>query len=95
MARNPPITGATEIRDLRLRLQLSQPQFANLLGVSAETYRTWDSGRRAVPLAWLDKPENWRQPTTRVGSGLCRNSRLNSASTFAPCETRPELGASK
>jgi len=37
-----------------LQLQLSQPQFAVLLGVSAETYRTWDSGRRAVPTAWLD-----------------------------------------
>ena len=38
-----------------MRLQLSHPQFAALLGVSAETYRTWDSGRRAVPGAWLDK----------------------------------------
>jgi DNA-binding transcriptional regulator YiaG len=43
------------IRRLRLQLQLSQPQFANVLGVSAETYRTWDSGRRAVPDWWLDK----------------------------------------
>lgn len=43
------------IRSLRLRLQLSQPAFARLLGVSAETYRTWDSGRRAVPKTWFDK----------------------------------------
>jgi DNA-binding transcriptional regulator YiaG len=55
MIRNPPTTGPSEIRDLRSRLHLSQPQFAALLGVSAETYRTWDSGRRAVPAAWLDK----------------------------------------
>lgn len=55
MTRNPPTTGSCEIRDLRLRLQLSQPEFATLLGVSAETYRTWDSGRRAVPTSWLDK----------------------------------------
>jgi DNA-binding transcriptional regulator YiaG len=55
MTRYPPATGPGEIRGLRLRLQLSQPQFANLLGVSAETYRTWDSGRRALPAAWLDK----------------------------------------
>ena len=55
MTRNPPTTGASEIRGLRMRLQLSQPQFAALLGVSAETYRTWDSGRRVVPDAWLDK----------------------------------------
>ncbi len=55
MTRNPPITGATEVRRLRLRLLLSQPQFATLLGVSPETYRTWDSGRRVVPAAWMDK----------------------------------------
>lgn len=55
MTRNPPTTGSSEIRGLRLRLQLSQPQFAALLGVSAETYRTWDSGRRVVPDAWLAK----------------------------------------
>jgi DNA-binding transcriptional regulator YiaG len=53
MTRNPPTTGSREIRGLRLRLQLSQPQFAALLGVSAETYRTWDSGRRVVPGTWL------------------------------------------
>ena len=44
-----------EIRRLRLQLELSQPQFARLLGVSAETCRAWDSGRRAMPDAWLDK----------------------------------------
>jgi DNA-binding transcriptional regulator YiaG len=55
MTRNLPVTGSSEIRGLRLRLRLSQPQFAALLGVSAETYRTWDSGRRVAPPAWLDK----------------------------------------
>ncbi len=55
MTRNPPTAGSSEIRGLRMRLQLSQPQFAALLRVSAETYRTWDSGRRVVPPAWLDK----------------------------------------
>ena len=54
MSRQAPTAGSREIRGLRVRLQLSQPQFAKLLGVSAETYRTWDSGRRAVPAAWLD-----------------------------------------
>ncbi len=48
-------TGPTEMRCLRLRMQLSQPQFAARLGVSAETYRAWDSGRRAVPDGWLEK----------------------------------------
>ncbi len=47
--------GTSEIRNVRLRLRLSQPQFATLLGVSAETYRTWDSGRRSVPDALLGK----------------------------------------
>lgn len=47
--------GSSEICRLRVQLRLSQPQFAGLLGVSAETYRTWDSGRRAAPAALLDK----------------------------------------
>ena len=34
---------------------MSQPRFAALLGVSVETYRTWDSGRRRVPDTWLEK----------------------------------------
>lgn len=55
MPRKPPTDHTIEIRNLRLRLRLSQPQFAARLGVSAETYRTWDSGRRAVPQSWLDK----------------------------------------
>ena len=55
MPPHAPKAGSSEIRGVRLRLRLSQPQFASLLGVSAETYRTWDSGRRAVPDAWLDK----------------------------------------
>jgi DNA-binding transcriptional regulator YiaG len=43
------------IRDLRLRTGQSQRTFAQALGVSAETYRTWDSGRRPVPPAWVEK----------------------------------------
>jgi DNA-binding transcriptional regulator YiaG len=55
MHRKAAGTGLREIRRLRLQLQLSQPQFARLLGVSAETYRAWDSGRRAMPGAWLHR----------------------------------------
>jgi DNA-binding transcriptional regulator YiaG len=55
MPRAAPKAGTNELRTVRLRLQLSQSQFATLLGVSAETYRTWDSGRRVIPDEWLDK----------------------------------------
>jgi DNA-binding transcriptional regulator YiaG len=55
MRRSALQAGTNEIRIIRLRLQLSQGQFAALLGVSRETYRTWDSGRRPVPNEWLDK----------------------------------------
>jgi DNA-binding transcriptional regulator YiaG len=34
---------------------LSQEQFARMLGVSTETYRTWDAGRRAASAATLAK----------------------------------------
>ena len=55
MPRHAPAMGLSEIRRLRLNLQLSQPQFARVLGVSAETYRTWDSGRRTIPDTWLTR----------------------------------------
>jgi DNA-binding transcriptional regulator YiaG len=55
MPHSTPHAGATEVRAVRLRLQLSQAQFAALLGISEETYRTWDSGRRLVPEPWLEK----------------------------------------
>jgi len=32
-----------EIRRIRLRVALSQQQFAELLNVAVETYRAWDS----------------------------------------------------
>jgi DNA-binding transcriptional regulator YiaG len=38
---------------LRRRLGQSQEELAALLGVSAESCRAWDSGRRSVPLAIL------------------------------------------
>ena len=55
MSRRAPTNDSSEIRRLRLRVQRSQPEFARLLGVSAETYRTWDWGRRTVRDQVLDK----------------------------------------
>jgi DNA-binding transcriptional regulator YiaG len=43
----PPLTSLT-LRQCRHALALSQADFAAQLGVSLETYRTWDSGRRPV-----------------------------------------------
>src|SRR5688572_20496232 len=37
------------LRQCRNRLQLSQREFADRLGVASETYRTWESGRRPAP----------------------------------------------
>ena len=37
------------LRQLREQAGCSQPAFADLLQVSHDTYRTWDSGRRRVP----------------------------------------------
>ena len=41
------------LRECRIALGKSQAAFAALLGVSAESYRTWDAGRRATPLKIL------------------------------------------
>ena len=37
------------LREFRVALGKSQAAFAAMLGVSAESYRTWDAGRRATP----------------------------------------------
>ena len=37
------------LRECRIALGQSQAAFAAMLGVSAESYRTWDAGRRATP----------------------------------------------
>ena len=37
------------LRECRISLGKSQAAFAALLGVSPESYRTWDAGRRATP----------------------------------------------
>lgn len=37
------------LRTLRASLGLSQPRFARLLGVSAGTYRNWETSRTATP----------------------------------------------
>ena len=37
------------LRECRIALGQSQAAFAAMLGVSPESYRTWDAGRRAPP----------------------------------------------
>ena len=37
------------LRECRIALGQSQATFAAMLGVSPESYRTWDAGRRATP----------------------------------------------
>ena len=37
------------LRECRIALGKSQSAYATMLGVSPESYRTWDAGRRAPP----------------------------------------------
>jgi DNA-binding transcriptional regulator YiaG len=46
-----------DFREWRQRSGLSQRHFAQLLSVPAETVRAWDSGRRAVPIAMLQRAQ--------------------------------------
>jgi DNA-binding transcriptional regulator YiaG len=46
---------ANELRDLRRAVGLNQEAFAALIGAPVETLRTWDSGRRSVPPAILQR----------------------------------------
>jgi DNA-binding transcriptional regulator YiaG len=44
-------SSASDLRDIRTRLGLSQAECATALGVAVETFRTWDAGRRPAPEA--------------------------------------------
>ncbi len=57
--------GAATIKELRSRTNLSQPDFAMLLGVEVSTLRNWEQGRReptgpakALLRAIRNDPEN-------------------------------------
>lgn len=41
-----PAYAADDIRELRRKLKLSQPVFAQVLNVSAETVRAWEQGKK-------------------------------------------------
>jgi DNA-binding transcriptional regulator YiaG len=60
------------VRRLRLQMELSQVEFATRLGVAAQTYRTWDSGRRSPPRAIVSKAKR----LTETAGGLLPMQRL-------------------
>jgi DNA-binding transcriptional regulator YiaG len=47
--------GVNELRELRRTIGLGQREFAALLSIPVETFRTWDSGRRAASVAVLQR----------------------------------------
>ena len=49
-----------DVRQLRERMQLSQPRFAAMLGISVGTLRNWEQGRR--------KPEGPARALLRVAA---------------------------
>lgn len=60
--RSSPLTGG-ELRFLRKRLGMTQPQFGAIVGKGLETVRQWERGRRKPPVAegcllrlqWLER----------------------------------------
>jgi putative transcriptional regulator len=49
-----------DVKQLRERMQLSQPRFAAMLGISVGTLRNWEQGRR--------KPEGSARALLRVAA---------------------------
>lgn len=70
----------TDLRQIRLTLRLSQEAFAERLGVSSESYRAWDSGRRETPHDVLERASTY---TAQASEGpvplatLARQLRMN------------------
>ena len=60
---------ASNLREIRTRLGLSQAECATALGVAVETFRTWDAGRRPAPAAIVSRAQTLkpkRPPHDRV-----------------------------
>src|SRR5262245_5563552 len=79
-----------EIRSIRLRLVMSQRQFAALLNVSPETYRAWDSGRRTVPTVWMDNAR-----ALLVSHDPCRRMSLQELAVALGVHVRTLRGAAR
>jgi len=64
------VSNMYELRDLRHATGLGQREFAALLGVAPETFRMWDSGRRAVPAQVLQRARSAVADHTRLNRVL-------------------------
>ena len=71
------------LRECRIALGRSQAAFAAMLGVSLESYRTWDAGRRATP------PRSWREPgrSPRIAM-ITRSFRYPCSRCWSGCTSR-------
>ncbi len=49
------VVSVNELRELRRATGLGQREFAQQLSVGLETFRTWDSGRRAIPIGVMQR----------------------------------------
>jgi DNA-binding transcriptional regulator YiaG len=58
-----PVVKTWDVRDARRKMGLSQSQMAAQLGVSVESYRTWDAGRRPAPPAIIGRMQTLRAPS--------------------------------
>lgn len=52
---------SNELKQIRLKLNLTQAQLADLLGVSLSAVRSWEQGQR-----------NISEPTARLAAGLAK-----------------------
>ena len=91
------------LRECRIALGKSQAAFAAMLGVSPESYRTWDAGRRATPPELLARAralathrDDQAQPQEpaerqRIG-GPPRDAALRINAFEVPDQEQPEVG---
>jgi DNA-binding transcriptional regulator YiaG len=107
----PRAVATSPIRALRIARGLSQREFAAALGVSLESYRPWDAGRRHAPDDVLDRarcavtrecdmpmPLSALARTLRISKGTLRAAALDgrlAVTTQAPGSGKPMLVATR
>ena len=62
-----PITGA-ELKALRLSLNLAQRQIAPMIGISMDTYKLWEQGKKSMPDRYTAKVRELQQTVKEVPS---------------------------
>lgn len=82
-----PITGA-ELKALRLSLNLAQRQIAPMIGISMDTYKLWEQGKKSMPDRYIAKVRELHQTVPQTDSRVLASRSKNTPSPITGAELK-------